>query len=284
MIPTDKRGLYKKWLAGDHQFLVDNGSEEFLWWAANKPCGDKWKERFLGLGQRKRNMRHFAGKKPYPWMRKLELRLPEGCNARCIFCGGFANRDNLQTPSTKYLIKVLEQFDTPESLSLCAEWGDPCLQPKVLNEVARKIESDWMVTRMNLLTNLSVRKSIHTVLPWTQTLLVNFTMASRRDAVDIMGYSSERFFDRVWENLNYSGEECRKNHTVFKIVFVMTAKSIAGVMEHYKMVSRIDGLDSVKYKHSWRGNDINTYNIKGLQQQLAELKKEINGVPYAVDS
>lgn len=257
--------------------MLDEASDEFISFVANEFRDATWRRQFLAIGRYKRKQAEASGKRVHPWVRRLELRLPVGCNAACSFCGGYANRNNLSAPSAPYLEGVLAGFNAPELLILCADWGDPCLHPALLRGLKSRIETDWRVTRFNLLTNLTLRKPVEAVLPYTQTLLVNCSMASREEAAAIMGYRRGEYFDRVMDNLHALGRKCRGSYCTLGVVYVMTRAEPQPVFDHYRLMCGIDGVDRVTYKYSWRSGGRVALDEALVMDGLERLRHELDG-------
>jgi hypothetical protein len=116
--------LYDQWIKGRHEELLGCASAGFLGWAAN--CGlfppDQWTDSFLAIGKRKREMWQCVGRRPFPWAPLVELRMPLGCTAVCVYCDNATARRAVHSNTKASLRESIKVLKFPE-LSGCASNG-----------------------------------------------------------------------------------------------------------------------------------------------------------------
>jgi pyruvate-formate lyase-activating enzyme len=220
-----------------------------------------------------------VGRRTFGWCPVVELRMPAGCNAACRYCKGARIREDADSNTRESVLRAIDYFRLPETIALCAEWGDPCLHPEVIEAVNARIEKDWLVTRYNFLTNLSVIDPILRALPYTRTLLVHFTMSRPEHATTIMGYKSERMFERVLSHLR---RICalRKEGGVSTSIwaqFIVEPSTLPFVAENYALLRDIEGLERCRFKsaHVFRRQLEQEPETIAQKRKLEELKGRV---------
>ncbi len=280
---------YEVWRKGFHEELINAGDKDFLRWVANYGLfnKDEWTRKFLSIGRLKRAMWERLGKKTLRWCPLVELRMPFGCTARCKYCVGVGARDriggNPHTHTKASLLEAIKALKFPETVGLCADWGDPCLHPEIIEAVNERIENEWLVTRYTCLTNLSVVETILKALPYTRSLIIHFTMSKPHHAKEIMGYKKEDTFGEIYNNIKLvcNLKKDKKHSARIRIVFIVEPATISFISDHYGLFKDFEGLTSCMYKASLRPEHKDKlFNHPGALEQKKMLEQAQGEVSY----
>ena len=280
--PAKNSNFYDQWIKGCHEELLASASAGFLGWVANRGLfpQDQWTDRFLAMGKLKREMRQCVGRRPFPWAPLVELRMPLGCTAVCAYCENATPGRALHTNTKASLLESIKVLKFSETIGLCAEWGDPCLHPGLIDAVNQRIENEWLVTRYTFLTNLSATPAVIKALLYTRTLLVHITMSEPAHAVTIMGYKSAGMFEQVLENLKLVCARTANSRAIKVIVqFIVDTPTIPFIAAHYARFKDVGGLHSCRYKKAWKfaGTEADRAAAARQREALAGMKGK---VPY----
>ena len=247
---------YDLWAAGAHDELQHCTERGFLRWCSNKEefPDEKWLPRFLELGRLKRLMWERVGKETLDWCPVVELRMPPGCTAACRYCNGAKVRRDPHANTKETLFAAISEMKFPETVALCAEWGDPCMHPDVVDAVNARIRNEWIATKYTFLTNLSLTDAPFAALPYTRSMVVHFTMSEPSHAVSIMGYRDEKMFAQVLDNVRAACAMVRDGKVSAKIsiVYIVEPKTLPFVAEHYRHFRDLEGLAFVRYKPAYK--------------------------------